>query len=107
MVHVPFADAPSATVQASQGPLQALSQHTPSTQKPETHSGALAQVCPFFFLQPPAPSHDAEPEHTGVEFKSSAHAAVGVVHVPVVQAKHVVVQLSKQQTPSTQNPDAH
>jgi hypothetical protein len=38
---------------------------------------------------------------------SCTPAATGVVHVPVTHDLHGVVQLSKQQTLSTQWPDAH
>jgi hypothetical protein len=38
-------------------PLHALSQHTPSTQKPEAQTLALEQATPFLLLQLPLPSH--------------------------------------------------
>jgi hypothetical protein len=37
LVHVPFAEAPSAVEQPSQAPLQAELQQTPSTQLPDEH----------------------------------------------------------------------
>ena len=43
---VPFAAAPAATEHASQGPAHALSQHTPSEQKPLAQSPADAHAEP-------------------------------------------------------------
>lgn len=50
---VPLVAAPEATLQASQVPAQALSQHTPSTQKVDRHSPAAPQGVPggFFAAQ--------------------------------------------------------
>jgi hypothetical protein len=45
----PLLDAPSATVQASQAPEQALLQHTPSAQNPLEHSPAAPQLAPRAF----------------------------------------------------------
>ena len=42
-----------AIAQASHWPLHALSQHTPSTQRPEAQSSALVQPTPFFLRQAP------------------------------------------------------
>jgi hypothetical protein len=53
--HVPFTAAPAATLHAWQSvvtpPPQALSQQTPSTQYPLTHSDAEVQLAPFAFVR--------------------------------------------------------
>jgi hypothetical protein len=49
------------TSQASHWPLQALLQHTPSTQKPEPHSAALLQVSPGVFTPTHAPLTHTSP----------------------------------------------
>jgi hypothetical protein len=54
--HVPFTAAPAATLHAWQSvatpPPQSLSQQTPSTQYPLTHSEAEVQFAPFAFADP-------------------------------------------------------
>jgi hypothetical protein len=49
-VHVPFADA---SEQLRQAPVQAVSQQTPSTQKPDAQSAAAVHVLPFVCLPLP------------------------------------------------------
>jgi hypothetical protein len=70
------------TSQASHWPSQAVSQHTPSTQKPVAHSGPLSHALPRFFLQTPGAS--------------------GVAHE--LPTSH---SATPQQTPSVQNPVLH
>jgi len=50
LLHVPSVAAPAATLHASHAPLQALLQHTPSTQLPDEHSPVVLQALPFPFL---------------------------------------------------------
>jgi hypothetical protein len=71
-----------ATSQATQLPEQAVSQHTPSTQRPEPHSDAVVHVVPSVARQRPG---DAVLAH--------------VLSVPQVAAS--------QHTPSVQKPCAH
>ena len=67
-VHVPSADAPSATAQASQLPSQASLQHTPSAQKPEVQSEPWAHPCPFARVPTHTPPLQKYPEAHPCEF---------------------------------------
>jgi hypothetical protein len=44
------------TLQAMHLAVQAFSQHTPSTQKPEAQGAEVLHVCPFLLLHPPVAS---------------------------------------------------
>src|SRR5436190_169438 len=59
--HLPFAAAPSVTEQAAQPPLQAVSQHTPSAQKPLPHCASTRHVWPAASRQSPSPVQAHEP----------------------------------------------
>jgi hypothetical protein len=110
--HVPLAPCPFLIVeQASQSPVQALLQHTASTQLLLRHSVPMAQASPFADLQLPLPSHDiAAPEHIIVALVSSCPAGLfeQVPTLPVtLQALHVPKHAVLQQTPSMQLPLEH
>src|SRR6185437_5296327 len=71
-----------ASAQLRQAPVQALSQQTPSTQNPERHSPAAAQVWPFS-LGPQLPFTQARP------VSQSAFVVQRELHAPLTQAKGV------------------
>ena len=88
-------------------PSHALSQHTPSTQKPEAQTLALPQARPFLVLQLPLPSHacpSAQLPGTSVP----AAACMQVPSWPLTRHDlHGPEQdVDSQHTPSTQLPDA-
>ncbi len=101
-----------AEVHAWQVAPQAVSQHTPSTQKALWHSTPSAQVVPMgWSAHDPAPLHVVGPPH-------SLSGSVPIVMLPQtpsaplpffaeVHAWHVPVQLLLQQTPSAQKPEMH
>ena len=94
-------------LQVRHAAVHALSQHTPSAQKPLTQSAASAHVCPLSFLQTPLPSHALTPMQVGV-----SSAALGTFeHLPALAATLQALQVSlhavSQQTPSTQNALKH
>ena len=72
-----------AAVQARHGPVQAESQHTPSTQKPLTHWLFWVQATPLPSRQAPAPLHWFAPTQPGA---SGAVAGV-LAQVPTVPGK--------------------
>jgi hypothetical protein len=83
-VHVPFADAPSATVQALQVPVQAALQHTPSELNPLAQFDPLLSVCPFAFRQAPLGEQVSVPVHCGASGVPVPAAPSSVAHVPGV-----------------------
>jgi hypothetical protein len=118
-----------ATSQASQAPVQAVAQHTPSTQRPPRHSASTPHAVPFAFcptqtpwmqaafcLQSEGPVHgnaqDAAPLHTALPHSrpGSVPRAWGV-QVPRaperLQASHVPLHVPLQHTPSTHWPEVH
>lgn len=111
LVHVPREPAMLHALQVS---VQALPQQMPSAQLPFTHCGLVMQVWPTFFLQPPAPSHELVPVHVVVPTVSGW--LIGMLpQVPsdplpffaAVQARHVPLHATLQQTPSIQFPWTH
>ena len=91
-----------------QAPAQALTQQTPSTQKPEPHSEAAVHFSPFGLLpvwQVPAASQYDEPLQAGDELLSCEPAGK-LTHAPsepgTAHDWHVPVQALTQQMPSTQ-----
>jgi hypothetical protein len=88
-------------------PSHALSQHTPSTQKPEAQSLALEQVTPFLLLQLPLPSHACPFE----QLPGTSVPAAACMQVPswptTAQDRHGSEQDAlEQHNPSTQKPEA-
>jgi hypothetical protein len=88
-------------------PSHALSQHTPSTQKPEAQALPLKQVRPFLVLQLPLPSHAWLPE----QLLGTSVPAAACTQVPswpaTLQDWQTPEQAAiEQQTPSTQKPEA-
>jgi hypothetical protein len=114
---------------ARQVPVHAPSQHTPSTQLPEAHSAAPAQDSPSPRLSAQVPAlqkafglqsgWSAQPERQLLPppHQVTPHSPAGsrpagtALHVPslpvTLQASHVPAQPVSQQTPSTQEADAH
>jgi hypothetical protein len=93
-------------LQDTQVPSHALSQHTPSTQKPEAQVLALEQAVPFLTLQLPLLSHAWPGQLPGTSVPAAA-----TVHVPswptTAHDWQVPEQTAlEQQTPSTQKPEA-
>jgi hypothetical protein len=87
---------------ASQEPLQAASQHSPSAQKREAHWPVVEQLCPFG-----RPHWPVGPQVLAPVQVSASWALVTGEQTPgfaaVSQAMQVPVQLAcSQQTPSTQ-----
>jgi hypothetical protein len=114
---------------ARQVPVQPPSQHTPSTQLPEAHSAAAAQDSPSPRLLAHVPAlqkavglqsgWSAQPERQLLlpPHQVTPHSPAGsrpagtALHVPsfpvTLQASQVPAQPLLQQTPSTQDADAH
>jgi hypothetical protein len=126
-VHFP---ALPATLQTSQGPAQAVSQQTPSTQCPDWHSAPATQAVPGipFGTQPPDSQKESDAQAACVEqpLGQRADAPVHVygaqaglptepgerrVHLPSdagrLQTSQGSAQDRSQHTPSTQKPLAH
>ena len=97
-----------ATLQATQVPLHAKSQHLPLAQKPLAQVAAVTQSSPAVDLHSPAPSQTLVPVQTTVAERSRSPFA-RLVQVPraFAQDLHVPSQALSQQRPSTQNPLAH
>jgi hypothetical protein len=93
-------------LQDTQSPSHPLSQHTPSTQKPEAQALALEQVVPFLALQLPLLSH-AWPGQLP-ETSVPPAAAVQVPSWPATAQDWQDPEQAAlaQQTPSTQKPEA-
>jgi hypothetical protein len=85
--------------------VHALSQHTPSTQKPEAQATALEQAVPFFALQLPLPSQACP---AGQLAEASGPAAAQVPSCPATPHDWQVPaqDATLQHTPSTQKPEA-
>lgn len=93
-VHAPSDEAPNAFAQASQPPVHSASQHTPSAQKPESHSLAAAHTPPVAVFGTQAPSshrcvatHSSSPRHVvrhAVPAESHVHGAQGTA----IAARH-------------------
>jgi hypothetical protein len=94
-------------LQDTQVPSHAFSQHTPSTQKPEAQTLALAQATPFFVLQLPLRSH-ACPAAQLAEISVPGAAGLQVPSWPATAQDWQAPEQTAlpQQTPSTQNPEA-
>jgi hypothetical protein len=97
---------PAAFAHDIQGVVHVSTQQVPSMQLPVRQSAPRPQVWPAILLQLPAPSHALVPVQAGLPFPSWTPLATIVVHVPVMHDRQGVVQVSKQQTLSTQLPDA-
>ncbi len=86
-------------------PVHDTSQQTPSTQTPLAQSALELQACPFFFLQPPLPSHAfpaSQLPGTSVPGRAGLHvpSEPGTAH-----DWHAPLQAAtSQQTSSTQKP---
>jgi len=93
----------AASAQASQAPVQATLQQTPSAQKPLTHWLAAVHTCPAFSLQEPVASHDFVLVQLSV---SSTLVTATHVPPPPVHAWQVPHEAVPQQVPSTQAPVA-
>jgi hypothetical protein len=63
-------------LQDTQVPSHTLSQHTPSTQKPEAQVLALEQAVPFFALQLPLLSHACPGQLPGTSVPPAATVQV-------------------------------
>jgi hypothetical protein len=88
-------------------PLQALSQHTPSTQKPEAHALALLQTWPLLALQVPLPSQACPLEQLpGTSVPGGAGVQVPSCPLTLHEMHGPVQDLDAQHTPSTQLPEA-
>lgn len=100
--HVPLIPPVFAFEHARQRPVHILSQQTPSAQKPLKHELPPLHVCPFSSSQSAPVLHETVgPVHipSSVPLGTSAH----VPTLPaILHARHVVVHVSLQQTPSTQ-----
>jgi len=96
-----------AWLQDTQVPSHALSQHTPSTQKPEAQALALEQAVPFFALQPPLAVH-AWPFGQLPEISVPAVTWAQVPSWPATAQDWQAPEQAAiaQQTPSTQKPEA-
>lgn len=88
-----------ASAHASHCPVQATLQHTPSAQKPLTHSPAIVHDRPVFSLQAPVASQLLMPLQLP---GSSALVTATQVPPPPVQAWQVEHDALPQQVPSTQ-----
>jgi hypothetical protein len=89
------------SAQASQAPVQAALQQTPSAQKPLTHWLAAVHPCPGFSLQAPVASHDFVFVQLSV---SSALVTATQVPPPPVHAWQEPHEAAPQQVPSTHEP---
>jgi hypothetical protein len=88
-------------------PSHALSQHTPSTQKPEAQALALAQATPFLLLQLPLPSHACpSAQLPGTSVPAAAGRQVPSWPATAHDWQAPEQDATAQQTPSTQKPDA-
>jgi hypothetical protein len=94
-------------LQDTQVPSHALSQHTPSAQKPEAQVLALEQAAPFFALQMPLLSH-AWPSGQLAGMAAPGAAGLQLPSWPVTAQDWQAPEQEAvaQQTPSTQNPEA-
>jgi len=127
---VPSTVAPRASEQASQPPVQAVSQQAPSAQEPEAHWFAAVQAAPFTLLDAHTPLLQKAP---ALQSASPAQEARHAAEVPLQcvrlhsdagsvragypeqaptlpdrsQAWHVPSHALLQQAPSTQKPEAH
>src|SRR5262245_45407317 len=81
--HMPSCMPVFAIEQASHAWSHAMSQHTPSAQKPLVQSAAPAHGCPWSFLQLPIPSHELTPVHAFMGLSSSVSTGT-FVHVPTL-----------------------
>ncbi len=88
--------------QAKQLASQALLQQTPSRQKPLAHSCPDRQATPFTFRHSPRASHI----RVSAQVRGSTTPVMGV-QVPVAQLRQGLSQRASQQSPPTQNPEAH
>jgi hypothetical protein len=87
--------------------LQALLQHTPSTQKPEAHALALLHACPLLVLQLPLPSQACPLEQLpGTSVPACARTQVPSWPLTLHDWHGPVQDVDWQHTPSTQLPDA-
>ena len=108
VVQVPFGMPVLALVQASQVPVHAALQHTPSAQKPLAHSDAIPHASPGPFLQEPAPLIPLQtcvPAHSlsgSVPASRGAHVPSAAAVLEATHASHKPLHATLQQTPSTQ-----
>jgi hypothetical protein len=93
-------------LQDTQIPSHVLSQHTPSTQKPEAQALALAQAVPFFALQlPPAP-HACPGQLPGTSVPGTTTVQVPSWPATLQDWQEPEQAALAQHTPSTQKPEA-
>jgi hypothetical protein len=85
--------------------VHALSQHTPSTQKPEAQATALEQAVPFFALQLPLPSQ-ACPSSQPLPVSGPAAAHVPSCPTTPHDWQAPAQSATLQHTPPTQKPEA-
>jgi hypothetical protein len=94
-------------LQATQVPSQALSQHTPSTQKPEAQVLAPLQAWPLLALQLPLPSQACPLEQLpGTSVPACARTQVPSLPLTLHDLHGPVQDADSQHTPSTQLPEA-
>jgi hypothetical protein len=94
-------------LQDRQVPLQALLQHTPSTQKPEAHALALLHAWPLLVLQFPLASQACPLEQLpGTSVPAWARTQVPSWPLTLHDLHGPVQDADSQHTPSTQLPDA-
>jgi len=111
--HVPSVPLPFfAALHASHNPLQAVSQHTPSTQLLLAHCALRAQAVPSgSCAHDPVPLHTPAPAHSSsgsVPFATLPHVpSVPLPFLAAVQAWQAPAQAVLQHTPSTQLPLWH
>jgi hypothetical protein len=93
-------------LQDTQIPSHALSQHTPSTQKPEAQALALEQAVPFFVLQLPPVPHACPGQLPGTSVPGTTAVQVPSWPATAQDWQDPEQAALPQQTPSTQKPEA-
>ena len=95
-----------AWLQATHMSSHALSQHTPSTQKPDAQALALVQVIPFLVLHLPVPSQAwPSAQLPGTSVPGSARVQVPSCPAAAQDWQGPAQDAVEQQTPSTQKPE--
>lgn len=99
-----------AALQATQVPVQAVLQQTPSRQKFEAHVADDEHALPMSARQDPEPLHERPPHSASGSFPFTILSHTPFCPLPFLaaeQATHVPLQEALQQNPSTQYPDKH